>query len=142
MAHFLFFYGVLRADVAEGAIRDLIAGIGPGTPASTAGDLYAVPDPLGWYPALVQGRGQVRGTLHEAGSIDLAALDRFEGVDPHDPMAGGYRREEVMVMADGGRRTLAHAYLWNRGITKELLPIAEGDFAAWLAGTGYRPFTG
>jgi len=139
---FLFFYGVLLGSVAEGPVRELISAIGPGRPASARGDLYAVPDPCGWYPVLVPGAGRVRGMVHEAGGVDVAALDRFEGVDPSDPMAGEYRREELTVETDDGETLAAFAYLWNRAPTPELAPIADGDFAGWLGLRGERSFTG
>jgi gamma-glutamylcyclotransferase (GGCT)/AIG2-like uncharacterized protein YtfP len=137
----LFFYGVLLGSVAEGTVRELLAGIGPGRPATTGGRLYAVPDVRGAYPVLVPGAGVVHGMVHEAGGVDLDALDRFEGVDPHEPSAGEYRRESREADVAGEGRVMADAYLYNRTIAADFVPIHHGDFARWLRETGTRPFT-
>jgi len=138
----LFFYGVLLDAVAEGPVRALLTGIGPGRRAVAGGLLYAVPDPRGWYPVLVPGDGCVRGMCHAAGTVDLVALDRFEGVDRSDPAAGEYRREEVAVECDDGHAMRAFAYLYNRPVGPDLVRIAHGDFARWLREGGRRAFAG
>jgi gamma-glutamylcyclotransferase (GGCT)/AIG2-like uncharacterized protein YtfP len=114
--------------VAHGPVRDLLAGIGPGVPASARGSLYAVRNEAGAYPAMVAGEGEVRGMLHEAGSVDLAALDVFEGAE--------YRRAEIEV--EGGQT--AQAYLWV-GSTDGLEPIAHGEFARWLRENGLSAYS-
>lgn len=136
----LFFYGVLMDHVAGGPVRDLLSGIGPGVPAWTCGTLYAVPDPQGWYPALLPGAGRVRGMLHDAGAVDLAALDRFEGVDPVHPSAGDYHRAEIAVETAAGEPAQAFAYLWNHRPAAGLIHLPDGDFSCWLKQMGYRPF--
>ncbi|MCP5395552.1 MAG: gamma-glutamylcyclotransferase [Sphingomonadaceae bacterium] len=136
----LFFYGVLMGDVAPPRVQELLAGIGPGQPATVRGTLYAVPDPRGAYPVLLPGSGLVHGRLHEAGRVNIAALDRFEGVDPDDPLAGEYRREEVEALDAGGARHAVQAYLWNREPDARLERVASGDFASWLAQSGQRAF--
>ena len=140
MVQHLFFYGVLIGEVAPPRVRQLLAGIGPGQPATVPGRLYAIPDPRGAYPVMLPGAGIVHGRLHEAGSVDLAGLDAFEGVDPHDPLAGEYRRVAVMARLADGREVAAQAYLWNREVTAALVPLPAGDFARWLAGSGHAPF--
>ncbi|HTM95473.1 MAG TPA: gamma-glutamylcyclotransferase family protein [Croceibacterium sp.] len=124
----LFFYGILQGDLAEGPVRDLLAGIGSGVPATARGRLYAVRNEAGAYPAMVAGEGEVRGMLHEAGSVDLAALDVFEGTE--------YRRAEIEV--DGGQ--VAQAYLWA-GSTDGLEPITHGEFALWLRENGLSAYS-
>lgn len=135
----LFFYGVLLGEVASPAIRTLLAGLGHGERATTQGTLFAVPDPAGWYPVLLDGKQQVTGALHEAGMVDLAALDRFEGVDPADPRAGEYRRAAISVTGQTGLAVSAHAYLYNHAPGPGFVPIGHGDFARWLRETGNRP---
>jgi gamma-glutamylcyclotransferase (GGCT)/AIG2-like uncharacterized protein YtfP len=124
----LFFYGILQGDVAQGPVRDLLAGIGPGAPATARGLLYAVRNEAGAYPAMVAGDGEVCGMLHEAGSVDLAALDVFEGEE--------YRRAEIETA--GGQ--VAQAYLWA-GSTDGLQPIAHGEFARWLRENGLSAYS-
>jgi len=146
----LFFYGVLMDHVARGDVRDRLAGLGPGQPATAVGRLYAVPDPQGWYPALMYDAGSpdghqpglVHGMLHDSGQVDLAALDRFEGVDPRDPHAGDYRRAEISVTTADGQAVLAFAYLWNHRLTGNLVHLPLGDFALWLRQSGQQAFAG
>lgn len=64
----LFLYGVLRADIAGEKVEPLLTGLGPGWSATVPGKLWAIPDPRGWYPALLPGEGAdagaVQGMLH------------------------------------------------------------------------------
>lgn len=130
MATHLFFYGVLLEQVAQ---WPFLAGLGPGQPATTRGTIYAIADPNGCFPALLPGEGIVHGALHEAGQVDLAAVDAFEGAD--------YRRAPIMVEA-AGAQIEAHAYLWNSELPAQAEPITNGDFARWLRATGQAPFSG
>ena len=132
----LFFYGVLRADVAD---WDFLRGIGPGIPATARGTLRAVPTPQGWYPAMTAGAGAVHGLVHEAAMLDIAAVDRFEGYHPADPAGSEYLRSTIRV-ATADASLEADAYLWNCAGSDDLVAIPHGDFARWLAETGNRPF--
>lgn len=122
----LFFYGVLLEEVAQGSVRELLKGIGPGKHATARGKLYAVNELGGSFPAMVAGDGVVEGMLHEAADVDLAALDAFEGRE--------FRRTTIAVEV-GGESCEAQAYLWRGGV-EALEPIGHGDFALWLAETG------
>ena len=134
----LFFYGVLRPDLASGRMAELVALLGPGVAASVAGNLYAVADPGGHYPVMVAGPGRVHGTLLSLGPAfgpaDLAEFDRFEGAD--------YQREAVRACTGNSGEHPANAYLWNRPLMPGLVPIPHGDFARYLAETGAPPLTG
>lgn len=130
----LFLYGVLREGVGD---WPFLAGLGLGSPATTMGALFAIPDPDGWYPALVRTQARfatnVVGTLHEAGDVDLAAIDAFEGAD--------YTR--VLVPVDGWSGfgdTQAQAYIWTADLPDNAEPIVHGDFVRWLEETGRTPF--
>ena len=74
----------------------------------------------------------VRGAVHEAGAVDLAAVDAFEGPD--------YERREVTVLGPDGAMT-AELYVWIADLPIAAEPIAHGDFARWLAETGNRPLS-
>ena len=140
----LFFYGVLMADVAPEPVRALLAGLGPGGPGHVCGRLFACADPGGCYPVLVhdpQGP-PVRGMIHQAGMVDIAALDRFEGYDPADLAGSHYLRASVLAFPDFGPPVEAQAYLYNGSLTQGLEAIPHGDFARYLAETGHRPFSG
>ena len=136
----LFFYGVLQEGLGpDGGDWPFLEGLGMGSPASTQGALYAVPDPQGWYPALVltQARfaSNVAGTIYDAGAVDLAAIDAFEGPQ--------YSRQSIPVDGwDGYGETLADAYVWNGDLPEGAVPIAGGNFAEWLAETGCKAFSG
>ncbi len=135
----LFFYGVLREDMsAFGVDWDFLAGLGLGSPATTTGALYAIPEGSAWYPALIPTQARfstiVHGTLHEAGGVDIAAIDAFEGAD--------YTRQPIEVDGwDGYGETRAEAYVWSADLPEGAVPIAHGDFAAWLKETGNRPLS-
>ena len=125
----LFFYGVLL----QGADRwPFLAGLGAGCAARTRGTLYAISDPQGWYPALKPGDGIVHGMLFDAGRVDLAAVDAFEGEE--------YHRAPVAVDAAAGRLD-AQAYLWCAPLPDGAELIVHGDFNRWLADNGRAAFS-
>ena len=137
----LFFYGVLREGVGD---WPFLAGLGLGSPATTPGALFAIPnaggqDQITWYPALVLTQARystnVVGTIHEAGDVDLAAVDAFEGV--------AYTRQSVPVDGWSGYGDAeAQAYVWTADLPDGAEQITHGDFVLWLEETGRKPFAG
>ncbi|MFW5633964.1 MAG: gamma-glutamylcyclotransferase family protein [Erythrobacter sp.] len=131
----LFFYGVLREGVGD---WPFLAGLGLGSQASVQGALFAIPDPAGWYPALVLTRAghatNVVGSLHDAGGVDLAAIDAFEGPQ--------YERMAVRVDGWEAGGSEAQAYVWTGELPEGAQAIAHGDFAAWLAETRRSAYAG
>ena len=138
----LFFYGVLIGKLASPAISQLLQGIGPGRPAIAQGRLYAVTAADGCYPVMIPGRGQVRGMLHGADKVDLAALDAFEHYFPDNLDHSEYLRRPIAVRAGGRPGIAAQAYIYNRELTGRLTRIGHGDFARWLVESGKRPISG
>lgn len=142
--HF-FFYGTLVAGMSNPVARAIHEALEPLGPASTAGTLHAIPDPAGWYPALLPGEGQVEGALYRAGpdfdADALARMDAYEDFDPGQPERSLYRRVEQAVDCRG-QMFGAQVYCWNRPLPTGAVPIAGGSFAAWLAAHGHRPFGG
>lgn len=138
-----FFYGTLIAGsgnrVAQRAHLNLRA-LGPGR---VRGLLHAVPDPLGWYPAMLPGERLVEGVLYEAsggfGPAHLARLDAYEDYDPASPHASLYRREEVEAVTAAGTAR-AQAYLFNQPLPEGACAISSGSFHGWLAEHGLAPF--
>ena len=67
----LFFYGTLVAGNPNPVAAAIHAALEPMGPASAAGMLHAIPDPAGWFPALVLNDGpvaaRVSGALYRAG---------------------------------------------------------------------------
>jgi len=132
----LFFYGVLREGVGD---WPFLTGLGLGSPASVTGALYAIRDEGGWYPALVLTQARyssaVHGTLHEAGTVDISAVDAFEGA--------AYARQPIAVDGwDGFGDTTADAYIWTGELPPGAQRIAHGDFVEWLRETGNAAYSG
>ena len=129
--HAPFFYGVLREDVAR---WDFLEGMGRGFPARVRGLLYAIPSGSKWYPALLpvptRDAVPVHGAVHEAGAVDLAAIDAFEGPD--------YARRALTIKGPDGAMT-AELYVWISPLPAGAGRIAHGDFARWLKETGNTP---
>lgn len=143
MARLLFLYGTLMKDVARGYPARLAAGLGEGQPATVRGALYAVREGCAVYPALVpRAPTRVMGVLYNLPDDPawLAALDRFENYDPRRPTAGEYVRRPVEARLASGALVLAEAYIYRRALQPGLRRIAHGDFARYLADTGFKPF--
>ena len=77
-----FFYGTLidgSDNPMSGWVHDLLCPLGHAT---CVGVLHAIPNPEGWYPAMMGGEGTVHGRLYAAregfGPDDLARLDAYE----------------------------------------------------------------
>ena len=136
----LFFYGVLQEGLGpDGGDWPFLRGLGMGAPATTTGALYAIPAASGWHPALIPTQARystvVHGMIHEAGDVDLAAVDAFEGPD--------YTRQPVPVDGwDGYGETRADAYVWTAELPPGAEPIAGGNFAEWLKQTGQPVYSG
>lgn len=109
-----FFYGTLIGG-GPLLIRRALGKLNDLGPRHVPGVLYAIPDPDGWYPALLTGEGTVMGRLYQAGAdfgaAELAVLDAYEDFDPADRDGSLYLRE---FFADG-----AQVYRFNQ-------PLPEG----------------
>lgn len=128
-----FFYGTLRGESAHPVARAVHRLLEPLGAARVPGRLFAIADPLGWYPAMVSGEGPVCGALYAAGPgfgpEDLARIDAYEGAD--------YAREERHV---GGMT--AQVYVWRVALPPGAIPLPHGDFARFLREGGHRPYAG
>lgn len=133
-----FFYGTL-IGAGPPPVRRALARLRDLGPARTGGMLFAIADPEGWYPALVEGPGEVAGRLYQAAEhfaeSDLAALDAYEDYDPSDPAGSLYRRVAVPIAGAS-----AELYRFNQHLPQQARPIPGGDFASWIAREGVRPF--
>ena len=141
-----FFYGTLLAGSDNPVARFVHEKLDLIGPAEARGGLHGVPDPEGWYPALVPGEGRAHGRLYAAkpsfSAADLARLDAYEDFDPARPEASLYVRQPVEVL--GPDRTLgrADAYVFNQPLPAGSRPLPGGDFRAWLAEQGLEQFRG
>ena len=120
-----------------------LQGIGPAT---VAGALYGVPDPQGWFPALIAGAGVVHGWLYEAGpefgEADLAQLDAYEDFDPEHPERSLYIRDMIEAAGEDGTRCEAQVYRFAQPLPEGSRAIPGGHFRAWLAEQGLGEFQG
>ncbi|MBB4857801.1 gamma-glutamylcyclotransferase (GGCT)/AIG2-like uncharacterized protein YtfP [Novosphingobium chloroacetimidivorans] len=129
----LFLYGTLQPAAGTAMADWLRPRIVEAEPASVAGRLIAVPDPRGWYPALLPGAARCRGTLvrAELSRADVARLDRYEGTD--------YRRTTLRARA-AGRMVTCSGYVWRSALPAGAVWMAGGDFLWWLAHERRRAF--
>ena len=129
-------------------MAELINLLGNARPATVSGKLHVVPDPRGHYPVMIAGLAgeRVQGVVLTRGPLfglaELAEFDTFERFDPLNPEESDYLRLTLVAKLSDGSRVDADAYLWNRAIGGDCLPIAHGDFARYLAETGQRPLPG
>ena len=143
LLHF-FFYGTLIAGSGNSVERAAHARLREIGPASVEGALWAIPDPAGWYPALVSGRGRVHGVLYATmdgfGPEDLARLDAWEDYRPERCAESLYRRIEVQAACASGTSLAAQVYRFNQPLPDGALAIAGGDFPSWLTASGYPAY--
>jgi gamma-glutamylcyclotransferase (GGCT)/AIG2-like uncharacterized protein YtfP len=140
----LFFYGTLVAGNPNSVAAAIHAALESLGPARTCGVLYAIPDPAGWFPALVAGDDEVCGALYQVGAAFdaalLARMDAYEDFDPDDPAGSLYRRATISVRNRAGVQAQSAAYLWNRALPAGAVRIGGGHFGHWLATTGSQVF--
>jgi gamma-glutamylcyclotransferase (GGCT)/AIG2-like uncharacterized protein YtfP len=138
-----FFYGTLQAGSDNPVAQMVHALLEPLGAAQVAGALFAVPDPDGWYPALLPGTDVVHGQLYRAAAgFDAAALDRmdaYEDYRPGDPAGSLYVRGEAALLDRPGT---AQVYHFNQPLLAGCLPLPSGDFRAWMAGSDKAAFAG
>jgi len=145
-----FFYGTLLAGSDNPAATHLHARLTPLGPARARGALYAIADPQGWFPAMVEhAPGQdeaVHGMIYETapgfGPEDLVLMDSYEDCDPLAPEASLYLRREIAVTMADGSALNAQAYVWNRPLPADARRIDGGDFRCWLSDQGLTAFGG
>jgi gamma-glutamylcyclotransferase (GGCT)/AIG2-like uncharacterized protein YtfP len=84
---------------------------------------------LGEYPALLDGRGTVRGELYAFDDLPVAldVLDDVESFDPADPENSEYVREARRVRRDDGIEICAWLYVYNRPAGRAPV-ISSGDW--------------
>lgn len=144
-ARWFFLYGTLMDDHDNPLTRRILPMMSPGEYGSVQGKLLAVRDPRGWYPLLVQGRGQVLGRLYRAGprfsERQVRLMDAYERYDPCAPDRSEYVRRAVSVRRSGSRIVRAEAYLARRAPHSGMPVIASGSFAAFLKQRRLKAFT-
>lgn len=140
---YLFFYGTLSRSSANAAARAAHRRLRPRGQASIMGQLWAIADAQGWYPALIAGKGTVKGELSAAAGLtrrELAMLDSYEEFWPRRRPASVYWRETAIARDGWGRRRVVQVYRYVAKLPKGAVLIAGGDFAEWLRETGHAPY--
>lgn len=139
-----FFYGTLIAGSGNPVAAAVHARLRDLGPATARGALYAIGEIEGWYPIMLAGAGAVHGRLYEIapgfGETDLAQLDAYEDFDPADPARSLYLRATIVVADAQGVLLEAQTYSFNGPLPAGALPIPDGDFSAWIAREGLRPY--
>ncbi len=143
---YLFFYGTLIAgsgNAVEAAVHRKLVPVGRTT---VKGRLYAIRDPLGWYPALLPGTRPIHGMIYEVasnfGTADLALVDSYEGYDPRHPERSLYLRKPIGFRDSNGRLQVADAYFYNAALPGGSRLVKGGDFHAWLEKNRLRAYSG
>ncbi len=133
----LFVYGTLMPDEANhGQIEDFVRGAQRGTVQGILVD-------LGTYPALVHGRGMVRGVLLKVYEEALSITDRIEGFVPERARCL-YIREEVLVRLEDGQELMAWTYVFadpESVADRVLLIVDENEGIPVLAWRRQQPST-
>lgn len=70
-----FFYGTLLDGSDNPVARSIHAKLVAEGPATARGELHAITDPEGWFPALLPGEGEIRGGLYRV-------TDKLHGKGP------------------------------------------------------------
>lgn len=138
--HLLFFYGTLMSTDSRGhVLRDRDTNVGvidlavPVAKGTIRGDLFDV----GWFPAVVNGDGEVHGEVWEAPSeahlrAALGVTDQIEGYREGDPRSLYLRVEVPLLTVNDNRRAqpgdTVTTYLWN-GSTARLTPMPDGRWS-------------
>ena len=142
--HF-FFYGTLMAGSDNLVCERIHARLLALGPAIARGRLFAVPASQGWYPAFLPESegGEVHGmayaALPEWTEENLALLDAYEVYYPDHPEASEYLREPIDIIC-GGTAARADAYVYRAALPADAVSVPDGDFRAFLAGTGSAPY--
>lgn len=131
----LFVYGTLQPQAGTRMGQWIADRLAASQEARAVGTIHAVHGGNGWFPALVQGGGAVRGIVCDLRLKpgERALLDRYEGAE--------YRRICLPVRTVQGTRSAVQAYVWRISLPAGAIRIASGDYLDWLARTGRRSFT-
>jgi gamma-glutamylcyclotransferase (GGCT)/AIG2-like uncharacterized protein YtfP len=130
MTDLVFFYGTLMSGFERPGRARLDRALEP----VGRGWISAALFDLGIYPAAIPAsEGQVWGEVHQMLDSDsvLATLDEIEGYSPETPDASLYRRVEIPVTLEDGRRVQAWVYFYNAPLGRAER-IASGDYLQHL----------
>ena len=90
---------------------------------------------VGRYPGLLSGDGVVTGEVYKVDGVQLARLDRVEGMVRGDRAASQYWREEVTVSGGPLQGLRVQTYVYNRP-AEACVPIPHGDYRRYIREVG------
>jgi len=128
MSEYLFVYGTLRPNPAPAEVADLVRPLIRIGAASAPGRLYD----LGAYPGAVLDPdcdAKIIGEVFQLPDDDatLAALDVYEGFDPHDLKMSLFARRKCEATLEGGAKLECWIYVYNRQV-ESTTRITDGDY--------------
>lgn len=130
MTHLVFFYGTLMSGFqrpGRTGLDQVLQPIGRGW-------IHAALFDLGIYPAAIPASdGRVWGEIYQMLDPDavLSSTDELEGVNPSEPDASLYTREETLVTLDNGQMAIAWVYFYNAPLGRAER-IESGDYLQHL----------
>lgn len=130
MTALVFFYGTLMSGFRRAGrtgLDQVLQPVGRGWIQATLFD-------LGIYPAAVPASdGRVWGEVYQMLDTDavLHSTDELEGVNPAEPDASLYTREETLVTFEDGRVAMAWVYFYNAPLGRAER-IESGDYLEHL----------
>jgi len=130
MTGLVFFYGTLMSGFRSPGRMGLDHVLQP----VGRGWIHAALFDLGIYPAAIPATdGRVWGEIYQMLDADavLHSTDELEGVNPSEPDASLYTREETLVTFDDGRVAFAWAYFYNAPLGRAER-IESGDYLEHL----------
>lgn len=124
----LFVCGTLRPGLEPDEVAGIMEKMLRIGRASVRGRLYD----LGDYPGAVLDPNCDAKIIGEAFQLPdddeaLAALDAYEGIDPHDSGDSMFVRREAEITLEGGANLVCWIYVYNRQVASATL-IRSGDY--------------
>lgn len=128
MSEYLFVYGTLRPNLAPAEVAGLVRRLLRIGAASAPGRIY---DP-GAYPGAILDPNCDTKIIGEVFQLPddaetLAAVDVYEGFDPHDLKMSLFVRRKCEVTLEGDAKLECWIYVYNRQVASTTL-ITSGDY--------------
>jgi|SRR5581483_3219072 len=132
-SEYLFVYGTLRKDVGHAMAQIPARHARFVGEATFHGQLFD----LGNYPGAIPSENAQDLVYGEVYALEplmrnrvLAILDEYEGCSCRSEVLSEFRRENVMITLNDGRRVFSWIYLYN--LTETRTPILSGDYLRYL----------
>jgi gamma-glutamylcyclotransferase (GGCT)/AIG2-like uncharacterized protein YtfP len=130
MTEYLFLYGTLKPNQAEGEVADVIKRLRRIGSATVPGRLYD----FGEYPGAIVSRNsskKIHGEVFElpiAEDATLKAIDAYEEFDVSNPEQSLFVRQRISAKLQDGRRVNCWIYVYNKA-PGNARQITGGDYS-------------